>query len=81
VVTGSKMARTHRVEAVRGATGECNSCCPKDWRELLLKSLLLSPIAFALWSLVLPGSWWQLRIETLRANPEASLVDTARVRA
>jgi hypothetical protein len=30
-----------------------------DWRELALKSVVLSPIAFALWSLVLPGSWWQ----------------------
>ena len=30
-----------------------------EWRELLLKSLLLSPFAFALWNLVLPGSWWQ----------------------
>jgi hypothetical protein len=31
----------------------------RDWAELLLKSVVLSPIAFALWSLVLPGSWWQ----------------------
>lgn len=31
----------------------------RDWYELILKSVLLSPIAFALWSLVLPGSWWQ----------------------
>lgn len=30
-----------------------------DWRELLLKSVVLSPLAFALWSFVLPGSWWQ----------------------
>lgn len=31
----------------------------RDWLELLVKSVLLAPIAFALWSLVLPGSWWQ----------------------
>ena len=31
----------------------------RDWFELVLKSVLLAPVAFALWSLVLPGSWWQ----------------------
>jgi hypothetical protein len=38
-----------------------------DWRELLVKSLILSPIAFTLWSLVLPGSWWQ-SVDTLANN-------------
>ncbi len=37
------------------------------WRELLLKSVLLSPVAFALWSLVLPGSWWQ-SIDKIASN-------------
>ena len=39
----------------------------RDWRELVVKSVILSPIAFALWSLVLPGSWWQ-SIDTIADN-------------
>jgi hypothetical protein len=45
-----------------------------DWRELLVKSVVLSPIAFTLWSLVLPGSWWQSVDAISDHAPEVAIV-------
>src|SRR5262245_49950567 len=45
-----------------------------EWKVLMLKSVLLSPIAFALWSLVLPGSWWQSIDEIADNAPVVAIV-------
>lgn len=52
-----------------GGFSKSRNLSRSEWHELGVK-VVLSAIAFVLWSLVLPGSWWQ-SIDTIADNAAA----------